>query len=113
MDGDDDVGGGDGGVGDGDGVHLDDGDDGDDFPPPGGNFPVATQPAGELLSLCLLRLVVEAEMVSVQRPNSRSSGVRCTRRGTPSGGPGCPHRLLARRPRETRREVVWPPLAPP
>ena len=39
MDGDDGVGGGDGGVGDGDGVQLDDGDNGDDFPPPGGNFP--------------------------------------------------------------------------
>ena len=39
MDGDDGVGGGDGVVGDGDGVQLDDGDDGDDFPPTGGNFP--------------------------------------------------------------------------
>ena len=39
MDGDDGVGGGEGGVGDGDEVQLDDGDDGDDFPPTGGNFP--------------------------------------------------------------------------
>ena len=39
MDGDDGVGGGYGGVGDGDGVQLDDGDDGDDFPSLGGNFP--------------------------------------------------------------------------
>ena len=38
MDGDDGVGGGDGGVGDGDGVQLDDGDNGDDFPPLPGNF---------------------------------------------------------------------------
>ena len=34
-----DVGGGEGGVGDGDGAQIDDADDGDDFPPPGGNFP--------------------------------------------------------------------------
>ena len=35
----DGVGDGDGCVDDGDGVQLDDGDDGDDSPPPGGDFP--------------------------------------------------------------------------
>ena len=39
MDGDDGADDGDGGVGDGVGVQLDDGDDGDDFPLPGRNFP--------------------------------------------------------------------------
>ena len=49
---------GDAGAGDGDDdddpdeVQLDDGDDGDDFPPPGRNFPVRFLPAGELFSLC-------------------------------------------------------------
>ena len=33
-------------------VQLDVGDDGDDFPPPGRNFPGRFLPAGELFSLC-------------------------------------------------------------
>ena len=83
MDGDDGVGG-----GDGDEVQLDDDDDGDNFPLREGISTAVTQPAGELFSLCLLRLVVAAEMVSGQRNNFRSSGGRSTRRGAPSGGPG-------------------------
>ena len=67
----------------------------------------ATQPAGELFSLCLLRLVEAAEMVSILLINLRFFGGRCTRRGTPSGQPGRPHHVLARRHWEPRRGVVW------
>ena len=42
-------------------VQLDDGEDGDDFPPPGRNFPGRFLPAGELFSLCGFRLVEAAE----------------------------------------------------
>ena len=51
-DGDDGAGDGDDDDDDGDDVQLDVGDDGDDLPSPGRNFPGRILPAGELFSLC-------------------------------------------------------------
>ena len=48
-------------------MQLDDGDDGDDFPPRDGISPAATQHARELLSFSLLRLVVAANRNSAHR----------------------------------------------
>jgi hypothetical protein len=81
--------------------------DGDDDPPPGGNFPGGNVACRRAFLSLSSPPPGAAEMVSGQRPIFRSSRGRSTRRGAPSGGPGRPHRLLARRPWEPRRKAVW------
>ena len=86
-------------------------DDGDDFPPPGRNFPGRFLPAGELFSLCGFRPVEAAEYFVDEPPKCVGLQVRYRRRGSIRGGQG--HHARPRcAPSWLRPRVEWVPRGP-
>ena len=95
---------------DGDGV---DGDDGDDFPSPGGNFPGRISLPESFFSLDGFRPVEAAVFFVDDPPELGFPWGRYTRKGNPLGGPRRPHPSWARSHLGPRPSGVWGPPGSP